>query len=318
MKCTINYDENGVPIITPETLFRPDESVFIQISSDFPDFIGVSHKHEFIEVVYVISGTALHETTANSYMVSKGDVIVINYDTPHAFYEQKSDEPFKAYDLMFTLDFFDVSLVQANTFNELFSSFLFYALFPEQKNIGPDIHLSGSRYHMFGDIFNKIYLEFVGRQKGYLEMIRAYMIELITKMFREIDAAPQSKISDRQKEVVAKVIAYLQKNYHMHITLEEVAMHIFLSKDYLNRIFREEVGLPINAFLQKLRVEEACRLLVTTRMTTTDVAIACGFGDNKSFYSKFKRTMHMTPGEYRARNYMKSVDEGDDNFSESQ
>lgn len=302
MKRPSRCDENGVPIFDAESTFRPGESVYIHLSTDFPEFVGILHKHKFIEIVYVISGSAVHETAGGSYTVSRGDVIVINYDTPHAFHEVPSDEGFTAYDLMFTPDFLDTTLIRAGDFNEMCSSFLFYSLFPAQEVIGPDLHLAGSSYGIFGELFNKIYLEYTGRQKGYCELVRAYIIELIIKLFRKLESSVSGKISARQKEAVKAAVAYLRESFHTHITLDELATHIFLSKDYLNRIFREITGLPVNAFLQKLRVEEACRLLTTTDRTVVDIAAACGFGDSKSFYSAFKRMMHITPGEYRTLN----------------
>lgn len=290
-----------MPIFTRENTFRAGESVYIHLSTDFPEFVGILHKHEFIEIVYVISGSAVHETAGGSYTVSRGDVIIVNYDTPHAFHEVPSDETFTAYDLMFTPDFLDTALIRAGDFNEMCSSFLFYSLFPEQASIGPDIHLAGSSYGVFGEIFNRIYLEYTGRQKGYCELVRAYIIELVIKLFRKLESSVTGKISARQKEAVESAVTYLRQSFHTHITLDELATRIFLSKDYLNRIFRETTGLPVHAFLQRLRVEEACRLLATTDRTVVDIANVCGFGDSKSFYSIFKRVMHMTPGEYRAR-----------------
>jgi len=294
-----HYDNQGVPVFTAESMFRPGENVYIHMSADLPEFVGIPHKHTFLEIVYVISGSAIHETAANSYVVSRGDIVIVNYDTPHAFHELSGQEPFTAYDLMFTPDFLDTSLIFANDFQELCSSFLFYSLFPQQQSIGPDLHLTGSSYGAFGELFNRIYLEFTGRQKGYLGLMRAYVTELIIKLFRRMESTIEGKLSPRQKESVASAVTYLRENYHKHITLESLAMHIFLHKDYLNRIFREATGLPVNAFLQKLRVEEACHLLVSTDMTVAEISDACGFGDVKAFYGGFKRIMHTTPGKYR-------------------
>lgn len=295
------YTKNNIAVISKEAFFRSNENVFIHMSSDCLEYVGVPHKHEFIEIVYVISGAAIHETPTSSYPVSKGDVVIINYDTVHAFYEQSADEPFQCYDLMFTLDFFDYTLVQANDFMELFSSFFFCSLFPEEKAIGPDVHLSGAPFHEFGNLFNKIYLEYMGREKGSIDLIRVYTMELLIKILRELDQKKTREISRRQRSVVEQTIAFLRDNYRMHITLEEVGMHIFLNKDYLNRIFREEVGIPINTYLQKLRVEEACKLLTDTDMTIADISATCGFRNTKCFYSQFNRLIEMTPGQYRAK-----------------
>ena len=297
------HDENGVPIFTAENTFRPGESVYIHLSTDFPEFVGILHKHEFIEIVYVISGSAVHETEAGSYTVSRGDIVVVNTDSPHAFHAQLGEETFTAYDLMFTPDFLDTALIRANGFDEMCSSFLFYSIFPGQQTIGPDLHLAGSSYGIFGELFNKIYMEFTGRQRGYEELVRAYLIELIIKMFRKMESSAAGKLTKRQKDAVDAAMNYLRESFHTHVTLEELATHIFLSKDYLNRIFREATGLPVNAFLQKIRIEEACRLLSTTDRTVIDIAAACGFSDSKSFYATFRRIMSITPGEYRELNH---------------
>ncbi len=161
------FDLSGIPIFTAEETFRADESVYIQLSSDFPDFVGVLHKHEFIEIVYVISGEALHETADGAYAVSRGDVVIVNYNTPHAFHEVGEAGSFVAYDLMLTPDFLDASLIRTGDFNEMCSSFLFYSLFPAKEVIGPDVHLTGASYGVFREIFQRIYLEYNTRQRGY-------------------------------------------------------------------------------------------------------------------------------------------------------
>ena len=51
--------EEDVPILTEQDVFRPGENVFIQTSGkQHPELLGVFHKHTFLELVYVISGSA--------------------------------------------------------------------------------------------------------------------------------------------------------------------------------------------------------------------------------------------------------------------
>ncbi len=301
MKKPFYYDENGVPVFTAEGMFRPGQNVYIHMSGDLQEYVGIPHKHTFLEIVYVISGSAIHETAAGSYPVSRGDVIVVNYDTPHAFHEQDSGERFSAYDLMFTPDFLDTSLIDTHDFGNLCSSMLFYSLFPKQETIGPDLHLAGSNYSVFGELFNQIYMEFTGQEKGYLALVRSYVTELIVKLFRKLDSSAKGRLTDKQQKAVESTIAYLKENYQNHITMEQLGLQVFLSKDYLSRIFKENTGLPVNAFLQQLRIDQACTLLAEDNLTILDVALACGFRDSKSFYTAFKRQKGLTPGAYRKK-----------------
>lgn len=293
------FDLENVPVITEQDIFRPGENVYIQLSTQYPDFIGVIHKHTFIEIVYILSGSAIHIIGDRSVPASKGDLFIINYDTPHTFVRNEdSDEPLIAYDLLFTPDFFDSSLLN-NVFSEsMSSSFLFYSLFPEQQ-LASDVHISGSSYNVFGELFNKIYLEFTNRERGYINIISAYVTELIVKIFRKMDSAQNKEVSSNQKQVVNNTLAYLRKNYQKQISLDELASQVFLSKDYFSRLFRQTTGVPASAFLQKIRVEEACNLLSTTNMAIKDVAQQCGFHDIKYFYSIFKKLTGLTPRQYR-------------------
>lgn len=291
-----------IPVITQNDVFRPGENVYVQMSTEHSDFCGVIHKHTFIELVYIVSGSAIHVVGDRKVPASRGDLFIINYDTPHAFFKnEESGDSFVAYDLLFTPDFFDRALIHNLRFESIHSSFLFYSLFPGQQ-LGPDVHISGSSYNTFGELFHKIYLEFVGREDGYISIIRAYVIELIIKMFRKMNSAPKSDTANRQSQVVETTLNYLKENYQKQLSLEDLAAQVFLSKDYFARLFRETTGMPIIALLQKIRVEEACKMLSGTHEKVSQIAALCGFHDLKNFYNAFKKHTGMTPRQYRLKN----------------
>lgn len=295
------FYEKGVPVFTKDSFFRPNEHVYIHKSNDFPEFVGVVHKHEFIELVYIISGKAIHAINNSEYTVVQGDLVIINYDAVHAFYEDLTfDERFTTYDLMFTPDYLDVGLIRGKNFDSLASSFLFYSLFPEKQDLGPDLHLAGKHFNILGDIFDKIYFEFNKKQKGYVEIIRAYVVELIIQIYRQIESTSSASSSrHKHEEIVARTLKYLYDHYQTHITLEDLAAQIFLSKDYFSRLFREITGKPVSTLLQQIRVEEACKLLISTDRNILDIANECGYQDIKFFYITFRKQVGMTPGEYR-------------------
>lgn len=294
-----NTNDANIPTITNNDIFRPGEKVFIQMSNQNADFNGVIHKHTFIELVYIISGSATHVVGDREFQASKGDLFIINHNTPHAFFSNDNNsEPFVAYDLLFTPDFFDISLINDVSFESINSSFLFYSLFPAQQS-EPDVHISGSSYSVFGELFNKIHLEFTNCETGYINIIRAYVIELIINIFRKMNSTSNTNRNSRQSEIVETTLKYLKENYHKHLSLNDLAAQVFLSKDYFARIFRETTGMPISTLLQKIRVDEACKLLVNTNQKIDDIAALCGFSDTKYFYNLFKRQTGLTPKQYR-------------------
>ncbi len=276
--------------------FKNDEEIYIHRSEN-DDLNGVMHKHSFIEVVFVAEGQALHTVNDMSYTVKKGNVIMIDYGVAHSF-TRVGDEKFVTYDLLFTPDLFHIPALENKEFVALASSYLFSSVFTEFKNSKVPQNLVKTHAKEFKFLFEKIYEEYNKREMGFQSIIRAYVIEIIIKIFREIDKN-QPTYTKSHQELVEKAIEYMQNNYDKHISLDEVVSGIFLSKNYFRQIFKKTTGMSISSFTQELRVKEACRLLETTDLSSADVSYKCGFNDLKFFYSTFKKTMGMTPAEYR-------------------
>lgn len=280
--------------------FKNGEQVYIHIDNADSKYTGVMHRHDFIEIVYVISGSARHYMGEYIYEVHKGDLIIVNYGTQHTFIPIESDgEKFSTYDLLFTTELFEITEIGKLDFSALASSYLFYSTFPENTTVNNSLNLIRSDSKDFCDILGKIYTEYTQRKSGFMSMIRAYLIELITLIFREIDQKTISDITNEQRDVVNKAIDYMKHNYNTRINLDSLVSDIFLSKDYFRQLFKKTTGMSVTDFIQQTRVEEACRLLLTTDRTIFDIAGNCGFTDIKFFYKTFKKITGKTPGELR-------------------
>ena len=71
-----------------------------------------------------------------------------------------------------------------------------------------------------------------------------------------------------------------------------------MSPTYLHRIFREATGMTIREYIEEQRITDAIRLLTTTNMTLTEIALESGFSSQSYFSFVFKRKMKMTPRQY--------------------
>jgi transcriptional regulator GlxA family with amidase domain len=72
-----------------------------------------------------------------------------------------------------------------------------------------------------------------------------------------------------------------------------------MSERHFARVFRVETGRTPAAYVEGSRVEAARRLLETTAAPLESVARACGFGTVETMHRSFRRTVQVTPGEYR-------------------
>ena len=232
--------------------------------------------------------------------VKKGDLFLINMDTPHVFrYDEYSVEPFSTYDLKFTPEFFDTSVKNYQALESLNNSFLFYTLFHSVDETMPFLSVSEKSSFELNGIFEKIYREFIEKKKGYIEIIRGYLIELIVKLFRMIDQNGDERNTDQGAQAVDYICNYINNNFSTKISIQELANQVYMNLSYLGRIFRQKTGMSISAMIQKVRIDHACRMLSDTKRTVSDISQSCGFEDVKFFYKVFKKYTGMLPGEYR-------------------
>lgn len=294
--------EQDVTLIDKNFFFKQNGNVHIHISSECKDYVGVMHSHAFIEIVYVLSGEARHIIDDKEYFVKRGDISVINAYEKHAFIgKEDADEPFLAYDLMFTPDFLDGTGIEGEDFSRLSESFLFYSIFPEEdeKDFKERFNLiTECQYEFFG-IFEKLYDEYHRRENGYLNLMRLYTAEILIRLLRRVQQMDNNTLSATQKHLVARVIEYVEQNYSIKIKMEDIAAKTFFNKHYVSRLFKKATGLSVHDFVIDVRIKEACKQLSATDRTIASIAVDCGFADMKTFYAAFKKQMGCTPKAFR-------------------
>ncbi|HEY6739854.1 MAG TPA: helix-turn-helix domain-containing protein [Actinopolymorphaceae bacterium] len=97
----------------------------------------------------------------------------------------------------------------------------------------------------------------------------------------------------------AAMAEFAATRFRESITAGDVAAAVHLHPNYAMTVFRRVVGTTLGAYLTQCRVAEAQRLLITTTATTSDIAVAAGFGSQSSFYAAFGRACGQSPGAYR-------------------
>ena len=85
------------------------------------------------------------------------------------------------------------------------------------------------------------------------------------------------------------------------ITQAEVAQAVGLSPAAFSRMFRRITGGTFTQYLQRLRVSEACRLLIETDRSVTSIAYASGFQNLSHFNRVFREKIGQAPMEYRSK-----------------
>lgn len=102
-----------------------------------------------------------------------------------------------------------------------------------------------------------------------------------------------------QKEVVRKVIDYIEQNIEKEISLDNISKSIGYSKFHLNRVFAEQTGITIYKYLQNRRLTIAAEKLVRTDKSITQIAYEAGYDTQQSFSFAFKQVYLYPPKTYR-------------------
>lgn len=101
--------------------------------------------------------------------------------------------------------------------------------------------------------------------------------------------------------LVKKAIAYINKNASQQISRWQLAEAVNISEDYLTRIFRKEVGISPWDYLNRYRIQLACKLLTQTGLSINEIAQDTGFQDQAYFCRVFKKVKGFPPGHIRQR-----------------
>lgn len=111
--------------------------------------------------------------------------------------------------------------------------------------------------------------------------------------------------SDVQKKArirnphVERAIEFVNTAYQQGVTVSGIAAHIGVSRAHLNRVFQEELGLSVQAFLGDFRLHKAAHILADTDLAIKDVSQCTGYSDPLVFSKAFKKKFGLSPREYR-------------------
>ena len=103
-----------------------------------------------------------------------------------------------------------------------------------------------------------------------------------------------------------KIERYLQENLEHKICMNELAKEARLSISHFCRAFKKSFGDTPHAYVIRLRLELARKLMLTTDEPLSQIALTCGLADQAHLSKLFRRVFHDTPNAWRRRNLTES------------
>ena len=111
-------------------------------------------------------------------------------------------------------------------------------------------------------------------------------------------AEPGASPTTRLRQVSA-MAQHVREHHRSPLQVADIAAAAHLTPSHAMTVFRRTVGVTLGSYVTMCRIAEAQRLLLTTSMTTTEIASAAGFGSLSSFYAHVTEACGMAPRDYR-------------------
>jgi AraC-like DNA-binding protein len=271
-------------------------SVHVQ-HSDGPVTMVYAHIHDYIEIIYALSGEYRIALNNKEFDFSSGDMVLINSNEIHNIisvseglnkYIVLKFEPEMLYTTSQSL--FEMRYVMPFILNESTHQKIFKKDEIEKTVIPEIIH--------------GIYQEFADRKYGFELAIRANIYNLFLFILRRWNEqnVDLNITQDVNKDLVQRlqiVFDYIEDNYQNDITAFDMANLCNLSYSYFSRLFTKVMRRSFRQYLNYVRILKAEKLLTTSDFNITEIAMMVGFSTSSYFIQQFRHYKEISPKQYQ-------------------
>jgi len=261
------------------------------------DLTETEHFHNFIELVFIINGQGTQVLEGNEYLVSAGDVFVLQGNQRHYF---KDADHVEIVNLMFDginhPDMINDQIRQLDGYKALFILEPHYRAKHNFKNM---LRLKRNELASIELILNTMFMEQENKREGYSMILSNRLEELIILLSRHYSSIETTKAKTLVR--ISKLIDFMENNYSETLNIEELSERAHMSKRNFMRIFKGAVGLSPIHYLKQVRLQNARTMLRETNMQVSEISDSCGFTDSNYFIKCFRNAYSTTPYKYRMR-----------------
>ena len=105
--------------------------------------------------------------------------------------------------------------------------------------------------------------------------------------------------NEKEQQLVSDVIKYIYENYTKELTINDVTEKFNITDTKLNKILMSYSGKRFIEFLNALKIDKACEMLLTTDKSVIDISFELGFNTVKTFNNNFSKLKNMSPTDFR-------------------
>lgn len=266
----------------------PDKLRFIsddfRISTEYCDtewIMPYSHYHISCEIYILESGERNIVIDGKEYRTVAHDAALFYSNVPH---KSSGETPYSGICIHFTEKYLD-SYFTFNAKKQLMSCFNNYIL-----------HISVKDF----DIIKSIADNFrVYDNDNFIKL--ATVLNILNRSDTEYQNAALPDTHKKQPKYKL-ILSYVNENYIYIKNIKELIELFHVSENYIFCIFRKYHNMTPKHYINKLRIQCACRKLITEHTSISSIAQICGFESYEYFLRVFKKVTGCTPTYYRKQN----------------
>lgn len=256
--------------------FLPDCDLYTRIKPLRNDIL---HRHEFIELFYILSGNSEHFVNNQKIHLQNGDALLLLPQDIHKHIKSGASKDFLYRDVLIRPSFF---IEICNTYSDkLYSDFT-------QNIFSHKISFSGTDLFLFENIFMKL----SSAVPNDIRPISNLLLHNFISAYANQNVLQKTK---QQPNWLITLISELNRPSNFSIPLTELTAAFHYTKPYLCNEFKKHVGMTITEFFNKNRINYADSLLNTTNYTIKEICEMLGFNNISHFYSLYKKQFNRTP-----------------------
>lgn len=259
---------------------------------------GFLHKHDDIEISYVLTGSVRMQVEDQVFEMGPGDFLVLDTNCVHCPKVQTAESLLIGINVR--PSFFDDTFFHRFYRNDEITTFFAKAIY-SGKSVKRFLYFDAPEDGAFRQCVEQMLEEYYEPRICSQDLIEAYMMIFFAEMIRAHAMKPESTVMkewNNELPQLGNIIGYM--NAHLStVTRQDIAHEFGYSYSYITKIIRDTTGSGFTQLRRRLRLQHAEKLLVTTDFPIVQVSEMSGFCGTSDFYKMFRQEYAMTPQEYR-------------------
>lgn len=286
------YMSEGHDTVEAKRLLDDGKLIQVRTHTRFVHF--PRHTHNYIEVIYMCSGSTHHVIDGKDVFLQEGEVLLLNQKAVQEIYPAGMDDV--AVNFIVLPEFFDCGLKMMGEEKNLLRDFVIDCLKGENGAAGY-IHFKVADILPIQNLLENLIWSIWHRQPNKRSINQITMGLLFLQLMNYTDRM-ETGFGNRQQGVMISVLGYVEEHYRDG-ELSKLARLLHYDLYWLSREIKKITGKNYTELVQEKRLNQAVYLLEHTTMSVMDIGMSVGYDNISYFHRIFQKRYGMTPRKYR-------------------